>query len=60
MTKIILILWTVSPSGDIDRLELDGWFDVGDCKAALVSLTEPNPADGWSPETVGRCVEVPK
>ena len=60
MTKIILILWTVSPSGDIDRLDLGGFFDLGDCKAALVSLTEPNPADGWSPEQVGRCLEVPK
>lgn len=60
MTKIILILWTISPGGDIDRLDLGGWFDLESCNAALVSLTEPNPADGWSPKTVGRCVEVPK
>lgn len=60
MTKIILILWTLSPEGHIDRLDLGGFFDLGACNAALVSLTEPNPLDGWSPRQVGRCLEVPK
>ena len=60
MTKIILIFWTLSPTGQIDRLELDGWFSIEACNAAVVSLTAPNPADGWSALTVARCVEVPK
>ena len=60
MTKIVLILWTLSPTGEIDRLEFENFFDMGACNAALVSLTEPSPRDGWSPVQVGRCVEVPK
>lgn len=60
MTKIVLFFWILSPQGAIDRVEIEGWFDMGACKAAAVSLTEPNPADGWSPLTIARCVEVPR
>jgi hypothetical protein len=60
MTKILLILWTLGPTGEIDRLEIDGWFNLERCNAAAVSLTESNPADGWAPKHVARCVEVPR
>lgn len=60
MEKIILILWTLSPTGQLDRLIVEGFFDMGACKAAAVSLTESSPEDGWAPVHVARCVEVPK
>jgi len=60
MEKIILILWTLSPSGHLDRLEIGGFFDMDACEAAAVVLTAPSPLDGWSPATVTRCLEVPK
>jgi hypothetical protein len=60
MTKIVLFFWILGPQGGIDRLEIENFYDMGACRAAAVSLTEPNPADGWSPLTIARCVEIPK
>lgn len=60
MTKIILILWTLSPTGQIDRLIFEGWNNFGDCHNAAEMLTAPHPDDGWSPGTVVRCIAVPK
>lgn len=60
MVKIILILWTLGPEGHIDRLILDGFRDIGHCRDVAVSLTAPNPLDGWSPRQVARCQVVPK
>ena len=59
MTKIVLLLWTLSPTGEILETKFEGFRDIGACKAAGVSLTEPHPDDGWSPVQVVRCVEVP-
>ena len=60
MTEIILILWTLSPTGQIDRLVISDWYTMERCRAAAEVLTEPNPEDGWAPKQVARCVEVPK
>lgn len=60
MTEIIMILWTLSPEGHLDRLVIPGWYTMERCNAAIVSLLEPNPADQWSPQFAARCVVVPK
>lgn len=60
MLKIILILWTLSPEGHIDRLVIDGFYDIERCEAAGLVLIEPSPLDGWQIAQVFRCVEVPK
>jgi hypothetical protein len=60
MEKIILVLWTLSPTGQLDRLEIEGFRTLETCRSAAVSLTEPAVADGWSPATVVRCLAVPK
>lgn len=61
MSKVILILWTLSADGSqIDRLELDGFMNMEHCWGVADSLTAPNPKDGWSPLQVVRCATVPK
>lgn len=60
MVRIVLLYWVLGPDGAIVSGEIGGWFDMGACNAAAVSLTEPNPADGWSPRFATRCVEVPR
>lgn len=60
MTKIIMLFWVLSPKGDIVAHEIGDWYTMERCNAAAVSLTEPNPADGWSPLIAVRCMEVPK
>ena len=60
MSKIILIIWTISPTGHIDRLGMDGFMDMKHCWGVADSLTAPNPKDGWSPLQAARCATVPK
>lgn len=58
VVTILLILWVLGPGGEFERGEVGGFADMGACKAAAVSLTEPSPVDGWSPVLVARCEEV--
>lgn len=60
MVKVVLLYWVLGPGGSIVAGEVGGFWDMGACKAAAVSLTEPNPVDGWSPRIAVRCVEVPR
>ena len=60
MLKIILVLWTLVPSGDIDRLVIEGFFDMERCEAAGLVFITPSPHDEFQLAQVFRCVEVPK
>lgn len=60
MLKIILVLWTLSPTGHIDRLVVDGWYTMEACEVAIDSFIAANPADQWQMQMAARCVEVPK
>ena len=60
MLKIILVLWTLAPSGEIDRLYIDGFFDMEQCEAAGIAFITPNPHDEFQIAQMFRCVEVPK
>ena len=62
MLKIVLVWWVITPSGVTEPVEWDGWRTMEECKAALVSFTEPNPKR-IAPEPhgiVGKCMEIPK
>lgn len=55
MLKVVLFWWVLGPGGAMMSGEIAGWRDMGACNAAGVSLTEPNPVDGWSPVVVVWC-----
>lgn len=60
MLEVIMIIWTISPTGAIDRLVIPGWYEMERCEAAIEVLVAENPHDQWSPQIAARCMEVPK
>lgn len=63
MNKIILLFWVLSSDGSVtEPQEIDGWFDMAECEAAAVSLTESNPKAKatYKYAVVAQCLTVPK
>ena len=62
MMKIVLLLWVMSPTGEIaGPTEFPGWRSIAECEAAAEAFTAGNPADNNKILVpVARCIEVPK
>lgn len=58
MLKVVLLLWALSPTGEVaGPVEFGGWRSMAECEAAAEAFTAG--PDGGLVQ-VARCIEVPK
>lgn len=63
MTKIIMLFWVLSHSGDVtEPQKIEGFVSMEACQIAAESLTESNPKEKATHRyaVVAQCLQVPK